>query len=70
VIVFDSFVREVLDPACKNPFELLKQYKPFLHEISFGLNGKENKLIGNFFDVEEYTGEEHEGENFEDIINE
>lgn len=68
VIMFDSFVQDVLDPNCKDPYGLLNKYKHFLHEISFGLNGKENQLINSFFEVEEYNGESQDGENFEDIV--
>lgn len=68
VVYFDSFVRDVLDPACAEPYELLKKFKPFLDEISFGNLDAEKVLTSDFFEVssQDTTGEEYT--NFEDIL--
>jgi len=54
VIYFDSFVQEVLDPACPNPYELIDKYSRFLEEISFGIFNTETVLDNNFFE-EQYV---------------
>lgn len=69
VVYFDSFVRDVLDPGCKDPMSLLMQYKPFLDEISFGTLDAERVLTSDFF--EEVTIREDaldEYVNFEDVL--
>jgi len=69
VVYFDSFVKEVLHPDCKNPYEMLKEYKPFLEEISFGDLDQESSLSVDFFEESEETKPE-EYANFEDILGE
>lgn len=67
VVYFDTFVKDVLDPACANPRELLDQYRPFLEEISFGKLDASKSLSSEFF--EESTDTQDEAYvNFEDII--
>jgi len=53
VVYFDSFVQEVLDPACPNPYELIDKYSRFLEEISFGSFNTETVLDTDFFEEEE-----------------
>lgn len=53
VVFFDSFVQDVLDPACPNPLELIEKYSKFLEEISFGTYATETVLHGEFFHEEE-----------------
>lgn len=67
VVYFDTFVRDVLDPECENPYELLKEYKPFLDEISFGNLDQEKALSLDFFEESEDT-EDEDYANFEDIL--
>ena len=50
VVYFDSFVQEVLDPACPNPYELIDKYSKFLEEISFGSYATETHLDTSFFE--------------------
>lgn len=69
VVYFDTFVQDVLDPACEDPYALLKKYKPFLDEISFGILDQEVALNNEFFGEEtiaEVSPEEYT--NFEDIL--
>lgn len=53
VVYFDSFVQEVLDPECPNPYELIDKYSKFLEEISFGSFNTETVLDTDFFEEEE-----------------
>ena len=62
---FDSFVKEVLDPNCPNPHELLDKYKKFLDEISFGQLEAEQVLSSDFFD--ESDGNDETLEEFMDV---
>jgi len=59
-----------LDPACKEPYKMLDEWKPFLDEISFGTLAQEKDLDNEFFsfgdDVSDDTPEEYT--NFEDIM--
>ena len=70
VVYFDTFVKELLDPACKEPYKMLDEWKPFLDEISFGTLAQEKDLDNEFFsfgdDVSDDTPEEYT--NFEDIM--
>jgi hypothetical protein len=67
VVYFDSFVKDVLNPEHPDPYGLLKEYKPFLDEISFGNLSQEKSLSSDFFEESEDT-EELDHQNFEDII--
>jgi len=58
VVYFDSFVQEVLDPACPNPYELIDKYSKFLEEISFGSFNTETVLDSNFFEEEETVSDD------------
>jgi hypothetical protein len=72
VVYFDQFVKDLFDPACVDPYGMIKQYKKFLDEISFGTLDSDAGFNPVFFDVsddqtlrdlsEEYI-------NYEDIIN-
>jgi len=53
VVYFDSFCREVLDPNCPNPHELIDKYGKFLDEISFGNFNTETALDTSFFEEEQ-----------------
>lgn len=66
VLLFDSFVEELLDPKCKDPYAMLQEYRAFLDEMSFG--GADSEKVTNLFfeDSEDTENEDHE--NFEDII--
>lgn len=48
VVYFDSFAREVLDPACNDPYSLIRKHKKFLDEISFG-NLEADRVVNNDF---------------------
>ena len=72
VVYFDTFVQDVLDPNCPDPYAMIKEWKPFLDELSFGELQQEKELDNAFFsfgdDVQDDTPEEYT--NFEDIIGE
>ena len=71
VVYFDTFVQDLLDPACEDPYGLLKKWKPFLDELSFGNLEQEQDLSSEFFGEEtevEVTPEEYT--NFEEIMGE
>lgn len=73
-VYFDSFVKDLLDPANPDPYKMLKQYKTFLDEISFGQLAAEKQLDTEFFDEtkgvmnSEELGSDIESINFEDIV--
>lgn len=51
-VYFDSFVKELLDPANPDPYGMLKKWKKFLDELSFGELAQEKVLQTNeFFEV-------------------
>lgn len=66
VIMFESFVEELLDPACKDPYAMLNEWRAYLDEMSFG-SADSDKISNLFFEDSEDT-EATEQENFEDII--
>lgn len=66
VIAFDSFVQEVLDPACPDPHKLIDDYAKLLDHISFGIykveSSNPNDAINAFFEEETVVSEIHEDE--------
>jgi hypothetical protein len=71
VVYFDTFVKDVLDPECEDPYALLKKWKPFLDELSFGQLDQDTALDSEFFgnsEPDEIAPEEYT--NFEDIMGE
>jgi len=74
VVYFDSFVKDLLDPKNPDPYGMLKKYKCFLDEISFGTLAAEKKLDIEHFDEtkgimnSDELGNEIENINFEDIM--
>jgi hypothetical protein len=63
-------VKDVLDPACPDPWKLIDEYRPFLEEISFGKVETETDLNSDFFEMAEVepSQDELDHTNFEDII--
>ena len=60
--MIDSFVKDVLDPECPNPYELIEQYRyTLLDDVSFGQGNMDNHASARdmFFDEPE-TFEEAE----------
>jgi hypothetical protein len=51
VVYFDSFVRDVLNPECADPYGMLNQYRKFLEEISWGALDTPTGLNSQFFDI-------------------
>lgn len=47
VIAFDSFVQEVLDPACPDPHKLIDDYDKLIQQINFGIYKVENEDPNN-----------------------
>jgi len=43
VIAFDSFVQEVLDPACPDPYQLIEDYDKLIQQINFGIYKVDNE---------------------------
>lgn len=72
VVYFDTFVKEVLHPACADPYGLIDQYRKFLEEISFGNLDADAGLDSQFFDVsnDDNTAADLSDEyvNYEDIM--
>jgi len=74
VIAFDSFVQEVLDPACPNPHELIDQYDKLIQHINFGIYKVQSEnpqdAINSFFEEETVVSEVHEDEerDFADVM--
>lgn len=71
VVYFDTFVKDILDPACDDPYALLHKWKPFLDELSFGDLNQEQTLNSEFFaedTVEDDPLEEFS--NFEEVMGE
>jgi len=66
VILFDSFVEELFDPATKDPYAMLRDYRVFLDEMSFG--GAETDRVSNLFFEDSEDTENADHENFEDIM--
>lgn len=66
VVMFESFVEELLDPACKDPYSMLQDWKGFLNEMSWQ-EIESTKGVSNMF-FEESEDEAEVLENFEDII--
>jgi hypothetical protein len=64
ILMFDSFVTELLDPATKDPYKMLEDNKQFLDEITQNgwTSGKDN-VASVFFDDDEYS----EGDREEDM---
>jgi len=74
VIAFDSFVQEVLDPACPNPYELIEQYDKLIQQINFGVYKVQSEnpddAVNVFFEEETVVSEVHEDEerDFADVM--
>lgn len=70
VLYFRSFVNELFDPETKNPYDLLKEAKPFVDTLSFGSARSSGKasVFHDFFEVEE--GDEDITDKFADINDE
>jgi len=66
VVAFDSFVQEVLDPACPNPHELIDQYDKLIQQINFGIYKVQSEnpddAINKFFEEETIVSEVFENE--------
>lgn len=56
LLYFNSFIEELLDPACKDPYALIDEATSFLEAISFG--GKDSTTFKDLFDDAEPTPEE------------
>jgi hypothetical protein len=70
VIAFDSFVQEVLDPACPDPHKLIDDYDKLIQQINFGIykveNEDPNNALNAFF--EESTSVADKDELHEDEV--
>ena len=49
---FDSFVKDILDPACSEPRKLIKDYKEMLDSFSVGGEAEDTKeeVLNEFFE--------------------
>lgn len=67
VVMFESFVEELLNPENPDPYGMLKEWKTYVNEMSWQDADNTDKVSNMFFEESEDT-EEEDHENFEDIM--
>ena len=68
--MIDSFVRDVLDPECPNPYELIEQYRyTLLDDVSFGQGNMDNHAGARSMFFEEPDTFEESEQTREELMN-
>lgn len=66
ILYFESFVKEVLDPSCKDPYTMLADNQAFLDFVSFGKK-EASTTFSSLFGGEEENNTEHHDPTVEEL---